>query len=288
MRRASTVGAVMIVLAAAEAGAQRGVVDPGMTREQVVQRLGEPAGSRTAGAYTYLYYRNGCERACGTADVVMLQSDAVVDAIFRSSSRRYTGASTSPAGARAQRSGESVRVERAGGVEPEAGAAAPRGTTGRSTRAAPATPTDRGGQMPRNARTAPIQDAGGQPVGPASTSAPSAGGQAGVIQSGSGGAPPRGLTPETAPSPRVPVGPGGAPAVDSTRTGPSASPQAGTPTRVPVGPGGAPPIDSSRSGPSASRGTQVPVGPGGAPPIDSTRGGPGDTTRRPPRRPPLD
>lgn len=70
-------------------------VDPGMTREQVVSVLGQPMGLRTVGARTYLFYRNGRERAAGMSDVVFLDNDAVVDAIFRAPSRRYTGTSSS-------------------------------------------------------------------------------------------------------------------------------------------------------------------------------------------------
>lgn len=72
-------------------------IDPGMTRAQVVERLGRPTGERTAGTYTYLFYRNGCERECGTPDLVVLRDDGVVDAIFRSATRRYSGTSSSPA-----------------------------------------------------------------------------------------------------------------------------------------------------------------------------------------------
>ncbi len=76
-------------------GAQA-VVDPGMTRAAVVARLGTPLLTRTAGDASYLFYRNGCERRCGMHDVVVLSGDAVVDAIFRSAKRRYSGQSSSP------------------------------------------------------------------------------------------------------------------------------------------------------------------------------------------------
>ena len=94
-------------------------VDPGMTSAQVVERLGKPAAQRTSHGLTVLYYANGCERRCGMPDIVFLKHDAVVDAIFRSSERRYTGASSSayaipPASARAGRAtvsiGEPIRV----------------------------------------------------------------------------------------------------------------------------------------------------------------------------------
>ena len=85
----------LLVLAAAPLGAQ--TVDPGMSREQVVERLGKPIGERATGSYIYLFYRNGCEQRCGMSDVVILENDAVVDAIFRSA-RHFSGSSTSPAG----------------------------------------------------------------------------------------------------------------------------------------------------------------------------------------------
>ncbi|HVE77292.1 MAG TPA: hypothetical protein VNA89_00395 [Gemmatimonadaceae bacterium] len=96
----------LTALVPAVLGAQdaRFVVDSGMTKAQVVERLGAPASERSAGAYTYLYYFNGCERECGMSDLVILQNDAVVDAIFRASERQYTGQSSSPAQRRPQRS----------------------------------------------------------------------------------------------------------------------------------------------------------------------------------------
>jgi hypothetical protein len=72
------------------------VVDPGMPKAQVIARLGAPSLERTTGDATYLFYRNGCERTCGMNDVVILDKGAVVDAVFRSSKRRYSGTSSSP------------------------------------------------------------------------------------------------------------------------------------------------------------------------------------------------
>jgi len=71
-------------------------IDPGMTRAQVVAKLGEPMSTRTYEGHTYLLYKNGCERSCGMSDLVVLDSDKVVDAIFRSNARHYTGTSSSP------------------------------------------------------------------------------------------------------------------------------------------------------------------------------------------------
>lgn len=73
-------------------------IDPGMSREQVVARLGAPAAVRTSGTYTYLFFVNGCHRTCGTDDVVILEDDRVTDAIFRGLGRRYSGTSSSPVG----------------------------------------------------------------------------------------------------------------------------------------------------------------------------------------------
>ena len=82
----------------ATAGAQQQVasIDPGMTRAQVVERLGQPLSSRSFESFTYLLYKNGCEKKCGMNDLVVLDSGKVVDAVFRSPNRKYTGASSSP------------------------------------------------------------------------------------------------------------------------------------------------------------------------------------------------
>lgn len=72
------------------------VVDPGMSKSQVIERLGQPASERSRGEHTYLFFQNGCERECGMSDLVMLRADTVIDAIFRSTQRRYSGTSSSP------------------------------------------------------------------------------------------------------------------------------------------------------------------------------------------------
>ena len=79
------------------AAAQAGTISPGMPRAKVVAALGEPVTARVASDYTYLFYRNECGRSCGMNDLVVLRGDSVVDAIFRSPSRHYTGTSSSPA-----------------------------------------------------------------------------------------------------------------------------------------------------------------------------------------------
>ena len=67
-----------------------------MTREQVVAKLGEPLSARSFDGHTYLLYRNGCEKKCGMNDLVVLDSGKVVDAVFRSANRKYSGTSSSP------------------------------------------------------------------------------------------------------------------------------------------------------------------------------------------------
>jgi hypothetical protein len=72
-------------------------ISPGMSRAQVEAALGAPAAMRTsANNESYLYYNNGCARECGMNDLVVLRGDSVVDAIFRSPDRHYTGKSSSP------------------------------------------------------------------------------------------------------------------------------------------------------------------------------------------------
>jgi hypothetical protein len=91
------VASLVFALTAGPAPAQTvPTIDPGMSRAQVVARLGQPLSSRSYDGYTYLFYRNGCEKKCGMNDLVVLDSGKVVDAVFRSSTRRYTGTSSSP------------------------------------------------------------------------------------------------------------------------------------------------------------------------------------------------
>jgi outer membrane protein assembly factor BamE (lipoprotein component of BamABCDE complex) len=81
---------------AAGTSADAGTIDPGMTRAQVIERLGKPATIRTYQGSTYLMYTNKCGKSCGMQDVVILDHDVVVDAMFRSPDRHYTGTSSSP------------------------------------------------------------------------------------------------------------------------------------------------------------------------------------------------
>jgi hypothetical protein len=63
---------------------------------------------------TYLYYRNGCEYTCGTADVVFLQNGHVVDAVLRWPGHGYSGQSSSPVATPphgpARQGGDTLRV----------------------------------------------------------------------------------------------------------------------------------------------------------------------------------
>ena len=72
------------------------VIDPGMPKAQVVARLGAPAVERTTGDATFLFFKNDCHRICGMNDIVVLDKGVVVDAVFRSAKRRYSGTSSSP------------------------------------------------------------------------------------------------------------------------------------------------------------------------------------------------
>jgi hypothetical protein len=75
-----------------------GIVNPGMTREEVIGVWGPPVAERALGTWTYLYFRNGCEVSCGTFDVVFLENNAVVNAIVRGPGHTYGGTSSSPPG----------------------------------------------------------------------------------------------------------------------------------------------------------------------------------------------
>jgi hypothetical protein len=68
------------------------VIDPGLSTEQVVARLGPPSGESHSGARTYLSFDNGCGKSCGGDDIVIFDNDAVVDAVFHTGRRVYAGA----------------------------------------------------------------------------------------------------------------------------------------------------------------------------------------------------
>jgi hypothetical protein len=90
--------ALALVLAAPAARAQDvKTIRPGMTEAEVRASWGQPVTERKAGEYAYLFFDNGCLRACGTYDVVILQGGQVVDAIARGKLHHYDGVSSSPA-----------------------------------------------------------------------------------------------------------------------------------------------------------------------------------------------
>ena len=96
MLRPSLALALLCAIAAPSAAQAPRSIDPGMSEAKVVERLGGPDATRSAGDFKYLFYRNGCIKQCGMDDVVILQKDSVVDAMFRSADRSYTGKSSSP------------------------------------------------------------------------------------------------------------------------------------------------------------------------------------------------
>ena len=103
--RSIAITAALTIAFALPLGAQsEATIDPGMSRADVIERLGKPINERKTGNSWFMFYRNGCEKSCGMNDLVILEDDKVVDAIFRSPSRHYSAASSSPTGVRPQRS----------------------------------------------------------------------------------------------------------------------------------------------------------------------------------------
>jgi hypothetical protein len=88
-------------------------ISQGMTTAQVRSALGEPVTVRTAGDWSYLYYLNGCAVRCGSDDVVFVQNDRVVAAVFRTDRRRFAGPSAVAALDRADGARESGLVRSA-------------------------------------------------------------------------------------------------------------------------------------------------------------------------------
>lgn len=78
-----------------------GTIAPGMTESQIYTLWGAPVAVRHLGTRTYLFFHNGCERTCGTADMVTLENGQVVDAITRWPGHGYSGKSSAPKGGRA-------------------------------------------------------------------------------------------------------------------------------------------------------------------------------------------
>jgi hypothetical protein len=95
--RTFTFVALLAATFAGHAHAQAASIDPGMTKEQVIAKLGKPTSEHSSSTATYLYYANGQEKKVGMSDMVALENGKVVDAVFRSPSRKYTGKSSSPA-----------------------------------------------------------------------------------------------------------------------------------------------------------------------------------------------
>ncbi|MBI2408500.1 MAG: hypothetical protein HYV19_09405 [Gemmatimonadetes bacterium] len=87
---------LFLLIAGALPLSAQAVVDPGMSKAAVVARLGAPVIERSVGDASFLFYKNNCERRCGMNDVVVLDKGKVVDAVFRSDKRRYSGTSSSP------------------------------------------------------------------------------------------------------------------------------------------------------------------------------------------------
>jgi outer membrane protein assembly factor BamE (lipoprotein component of BamABCDE complex) len=91
-----TLAALAVLSTPAMAQAAPASIDPGMSKAQVIERFGKPASERSRGEYTYLFFANGMEKQVGMSDIVILQSDKVVDAVLRSPKHAYTGTSSSP------------------------------------------------------------------------------------------------------------------------------------------------------------------------------------------------
>lgn len=96
MRRPAAFLLAIIVPAVLGAQSRTNSVSPGMSRAKVVAALGAPSTERTVGEFRYLFFANACGKHCGMNDLVILRRDSVVDAIFRSNTRHYTGTSSSP------------------------------------------------------------------------------------------------------------------------------------------------------------------------------------------------
>ena len=128
------------------------MISPGMSRAKVAAALGAPSTERQVSEFRYLFYRNACGARCGMNDLVILKSDRVVDALFRSPTRRYTGTSSSPAAVSARDAAE--RAPSAGATGSQSG--------GRTRMTPPAQPNDARPWIPANPPT----------LGPAPTSQP--------------------------------------------------------------------------------------------------------------------
>lgn len=123
MSRAAAIAFALLSVAATPSWAQAPKsIDPGMSEAKVVERLGQPDVSRTSGDLKYLFYHNNCIKQCGMDDVVILQKDSVIDAMFRSPDRSYSGKSSSPKSIPAEVAARNRRVAHDEGPVVQAGA----------------------------------------------------------------------------------------------------------------------------------------------------------------------
>lgn len=97
MRKALPLVFFALLAVSSPAPAQQAAISAGMTLEEVVQRLGAPARTRSAGEWRYLFYTNDCSPGCGSDDVVFLHRGEVASAVLRDSRRRYAGPGTAEA-----------------------------------------------------------------------------------------------------------------------------------------------------------------------------------------------
>lgn len=197
------------------------VIDPGMSRAEVVERLGKPLNERKSGEHTYLFYRNGCEKSCGMNDLVVLDDGKVSDAIFRSPGRRYSGTSSSPTGVKPARSNATeggdagvaaVRRAKRGGIviARPAGETAPATITGVQVVPAEGTAPDAvaPAPAPAPAAAAPAGEAGTGTSGVGTGGGGTAGGNAPQVTAPGGNSPQVG-SPEPQPVRQGPVRPNG-------------------------------------------------------------------------------
>jgi len=88
--------AALVFICSATPLLAQGSVEAGMSRAEVIARLGPPAAERSSGEDTYLFYQSACAPSCAANDLVVLRGGLVADAIFAAPSR---GSSTRRAGA---------------------------------------------------------------------------------------------------------------------------------------------------------------------------------------------
>ena len=192
----------MAVAAPLHAQGAEQTIDPGMTRDEVVSHLGQPLNERKTGSSWFMFYRNGCEHTCGMNDLVILEDGKVVDAIFRSPSRHYSAASSSPSGIKpeptkgdAANAGAVNRVRKAGrgGLVIGGPAEQPASNAGRATVTG----------VEVNAAPAQSSGAGAPAGGSPATFGGGAGGNAPQVTSGGGNAPQVGSPEAPAATPRA-------------------------------------------------------------------------------------